>query len=134
MKIRGHEIALGFLLGTGFGFVVFALASVPSAYGEICDEPQQGQTSADKNCATYHIVFVMLWHVAKALKTYDSAINAFATVVIAVFTITLWVSTHRMWKASEGWPAPGSEDTELGVLMGPEVRHGASEVHARVQA
>ena len=24
------------------------------------------------------------------------------------------------------WPAPGSEDTELGVLMGPEVRHGAS--------
>ena len=32
------------------------------------------------------------------------------------------------------WPAPGSEDTELGVLMGPEVRHGASEVHARVQA
>jgi hypothetical protein len=32
------------------------------------------------------------------------------------------------------WPAPGSEDTELGVLMGPEVRHGASEVYAGVQA
>jgi hypothetical protein len=32
------------------------------------------------------------------------------------------------------WPAPGSEDTELGVLMGPEVRHGEAEVHARVQA
>ena len=34
----------------------------------------------------------------------------------------------------EEWPAPGSEDTGLGVLMGPEVRHGEAEVHARVQA
>jgi hypothetical protein len=32
------------------------------------------------------------------------------------------------------WPAPGSEDTELGVLMEPEVRHGEAEVYARVQA
>jgi hypothetical protein len=32
------------------------------------------------------------------------------------------------------WPAPGSEDTELGVLMEPEVRHGAAEVYAGVQA
>jgi hypothetical protein len=32
------------------------------------------------------------------------------------------------------WPAPGSEDTKLGVLMEREVRHGASEVYARVQA
>jgi hypothetical protein len=28
------------------------------------------------------------------------------------------------------WPAPGSEDTELGVLMELEVRHGEAEVHA----
>jgi hypothetical protein len=32
------------------------------------------------------------------------------------------------------WPAPGSEDTELGVLMELEVDHGETEVHARVQA
>jgi hypothetical protein len=32
------------------------------------------------------------------------------------------------------WPAPGFEDTKLGVLMEPEVRHGTSEVHAGVQA
>jgi hypothetical protein len=36
--------------------------------------------------------------------------------------------------AHELWPAPGSEDTKLGVLMEREVRHGASEVYARVQA
>ena len=33
-----------------------------------------------------------------------------------------------------GWPAPGSEDTELGVLMEPEVGHGEAEVYGRVQA
>jgi hypothetical protein len=34
----------------------------------------------------------------------------------------------------DGWPAPGSEDTELGVLMEPEVGHGEAEVYTRVQA
>jgi hypothetical protein len=29
----------------------------------------------------------------------------------------------------ECWPAPGSEDTELGVLMELEVRHGEAEVY-----
>jgi hypothetical protein len=37
-------------------------------------------------------------------------------------------------KKSEIWPAPGSEDTKLGVLMEREVRHGATEVYAGVQA
>jgi len=32
------------------------------------------------------------------------------------------------------WPAPGSKDTELGVLMGPEVDHGEADVYAGVQA
>ena len=32
------------------------------------------------------------------------------------------------------WPAPGSEDTELGVFMEPEVSHGETEVYPRVQA
>ena len=27
------------------------------------------------------------------------------------------------------WPAPGSADTELGVLMEPEVCHGETEVY-----
>ena len=32
------------------------------------------------------------------------------------------------------WPAPGSEDTELGVFMEPEVSDGKTKVHTRVQA
>jgi hypothetical protein len=39
---------------------------------------------------------------------------------------------HQCLTALEtaAWPAPGSEDTELGVLMELEVRHGEAEVHA----
>jgi hypothetical protein len=32
------------------------------------------------------------------------------------------------------WPAAGSEDTELGVMMEPEVCHGETKVYTRVQA
>jgi len=37
-------------------------------------------------------------------------------------------------KQTRNWPAPGSADTELGVLMEPEVSHGKAEVYTRVQA
>ena len=37
-------------------------------------------------------------------------------------------------KIAAYWPAPGSEDTELGVLMELEVGHGETEVHAGIQA
>ena len=37
-------------------------------------------------------------------------------------------------QVSVNWPAPGSADTEFGVLMEPEVSHGEAEVYTRVQA
>ncbi len=52
--------------------------------------------------------------------------------LIATLVIALAASSARYKKAR--WPAPGSEDTELGVLMGPEGGHGATAVYARVQA
>jgi hypothetical protein len=43
-------------------------------------------------------------------------------------------SRRKIAKKIANWPAPGSEDTELGVSMEPEVDHGEAEVHTRVQA
>ena len=37
-------------------------------------------------------------------------------------------------EGKDNWPAPGSADTELGVLLEPEVDHGEAEVYAGVQA
>jgi hypothetical protein len=46
------------------------------------------------------------------------------------------IATHysQIFEVEGLWPAPGSEDTELGVFMGPEVSHGATTVYTRVQA
>jgi hypothetical protein len=43
-----------------------------------------------------------------------------------------WRGIYYIFDTSNGkgyWPAPGSEDTELGVLMELEVRHGEAEVY-----
>jgi hypothetical protein len=53
-----------------------------------------------------------------------------------------WLERADYWKKQadsiqqlrQDWPAPGSEDTELGVLMELEVGHGETEVYPRVQA
>ncbi len=60
-------------------------------------------------------------------------------------SIVITVLTHRLGyrvltaanascTLTTRWPAPGSEDTELGVLMELEVGHGETEVYPRVQA
>jgi hypothetical protein len=41
---------------------------------------------------------------------------------------------HTLVRLATHWPAPGSEDTELGVLMELEVGHGETELYPRVQA
>ena len=45
-----------------------------------------------------------------------------------------WDSKTRWNNLWVDWPAPGSEDTELGVLMELEVGHGETEVYSGVQA
>ena len=51
-----------------------------------------------------------------------------------VLLVTRLDRLARSTRDLPNWPAPGSEDTELGVLMELEVGHGETEVYARVQA
>ena len=48
--------------------------------------------------------------------------------------VSIPVETGNAAAKAGTWPAPGSEDTELGVLVELEVDHGEAEVYARVQA
>ena len=41
---------------------------------------------------------------------------------------------HPAIEGFEVWPAPGSEDTELGVILEPEVVYGTQTLCTRVQA
>jgi hypothetical protein len=61
--------------------------------------------------------------------------NAIAIVRAALPVVPLTTSLlPKVIVAMPFWPAPGSEDTELGVFMGPEVSHGKTKVYAGVQA
>src|SRR5688572_27179218 len=75
----------------------FGWLSAP-IYGEICD---QADNATNKNCPTYHVFLVGLWHLGKWLNYYGPAVSAFAATVAAVLTWRLWVSTHRLWIATD---------------------------------
>ena len=45
-----------------------------------------------------------------------------------IFTPTLRIGS------TSNWPAPGSEDTELGVILEPEVVYGTQTLCTRIQA
>ena len=74
------------------------------------------------------------------------AVRATITKIVAGYSVgmVIWArgrSRHLVGKtavslseAEAVWPAPGSADTELGVLMEPEVGHGETDVYAGVQA
>src|ERR1700730_1768262 len=68
------------------------------------------------------VAYCPVSHYRDRLKVAGHAIYAAADTVAAFVHIC------------EVWPAPGSEDTELGVLMELEVGHGETEVYPRVQA
>jgi len=60
----------------------------------------------------------------------------FHTVVIEAGVTVTFKPTNSIYSFYRlaDWPAPGSEDTELGVFMELEVSHGKTTVYTRVQA
>jgi hypothetical protein len=44
------------------------------------------------------------------------------------------VASQHVGGALAVWPAPGSEDTELGVILEPEVVYGTQTLCTRIQA
>jgi hypothetical protein len=58
--------------------------------GDIC---YQDEYNHQKDCASYNIALVFLWQIIKAANDYGVAITALATIVIAIFTRTLWLAS-----------------------------------------
>jgi hypothetical protein len=55
-----------------------------------------------------------------------------ATKIEKVRTLAELKCKYAATRLYANWPAPGSEDTELGVSMEPEVDHGETEVYPGV--
>jgi hypothetical protein len=72
------------------------------------------------------------WFSAWLHKARGVNIREFKTVYIAPNVLLDTNFPERLTIGNHVWPAPGSEDTKLGVLMEREVRHGEAEVYAGV--
>ena len=73
-----------------------------------------------------------VWSLEKSAALLDSVVKGYP-----IGAFIFWATRDRLRSVRDlgnVWPAPGSEDTELGVLMELEVGHGETEVYARVQA
>jgi hypothetical protein len=73
------------LLVIGIAFLV-----IPP-YKQYCEN----QYASQYYCATYEVTTFL----GTFLDAHGAAINTLATIFIAAFTATLWVSTHLLWKA-----------------------------------
>jgi hypothetical protein len=66
--------------------------------GQICE---YNQATEHEECTTYSLVPFLLIQVGKPLNDYGVAITALATVAIGFFTLTLKLSTDKLWEAGE---------------------------------
>jgi hypothetical protein len=88
-------MAWGSSIGVLAGFLAVAFELVQ---GQICE---YNQADEHEECTTYSLVPFLLIQVGKPLNDYGVAITALATVAIGFFTLTLKLSTDKLWEAGE---------------------------------
>lgn len=90
---------VAYAVAVRYGFV--------DATGQICGPPDQ---HGHKQCGPYDTYLVWGWQIKEALNSNSGLISAISGVIVAVFTASLWLSTHLMWRASQS-QLRHSEDT-----------------------
>ena len=88
-------MAWGGTVGVLAGLIAVAFELVQ---GQICE---YNQATEHEECTTYSLVPFLLIQVGKTLNNYGVAITALATVAIGFFTLTLKLSTDKLWEAGE---------------------------------
>jgi hypothetical protein len=96
LKITARQIVAG--VGTGLLAGTLAAALELDVQGQICE---YNQATEHEDCTTYSLLPFLLIQVFNTLNYYGVAITALATVAIGVFTLTLKLSTDRLWVAGE---------------------------------
>ena len=96
LKTTAQKIVFGCALGLLAGLLVVALES--DFGGQICE---YDQATRSEYCTTYRFLPFLLIQLGKTLNDYGVAITALATVAIGAFTLTLKLSTDKLWKAAK---------------------------------
>jgi hypothetical protein len=97
MLTRGKKRVL--LASGALAVLVLALLSIatPANYS-ICYENEYTNT---EKCTPYQIGPFIALEILKFFTTYNGAITAIATGIIAYFTWTLWLSTRKQWRLTQ---------------------------------
>jgi hypothetical protein len=66
--------------------------------GQICE---YNQATKHEDCTVYSLFPFLLIQISKTLNDYGVAITALATVFIGIFTLTLKLSTDKLWKTAK---------------------------------
>ena len=85
--IKSHRLRTAIFVALSILAIFVAVSIIFHLTSEICGKDEY---SGQKNCATYNVVLVALWHIVKAMNDFGIAITAIATVAVAAFTLTLW--------------------------------------------
>jgi hypothetical protein len=91
-------MAFGCSVGVLAGLLAVAYELDFQGQGQICE---YNQATKHEDCTTYSFLPFLFIKVAKTLNDYGVAITALATVAIGVFTLTLKLSTDKLWKAAK---------------------------------
>ena len=82
-----------------------AVERTSSPFFQACINEQgdhKAQHAAEENPATFGTVVTAYVRCSgRFIDRHDASITALATIIIAAFTFTLWVSNEKMWSATE---------------------------------
>ncbi len=78
-------------LFVGVVLIVVERAVLYPQYEQVCTTTKQ---TGHHHCATYHVALIPLIEIGDFVENHDGAIVAIGTIVIAVFTYTLWWTTR----------------------------------------
>lgn len=72
------------------GVVLAAILALLALYGPAGEVCAKNEYTGVKECTPHNIVYVALWVTNRTLNDLSGVLTALATIVIAIFTITLW--------------------------------------------
>ncbi|PBC22094.1 hypothetical protein CK226_15750 [Mesorhizobium sp. WSM4311] len=87
------------LIAAPFLFLVVLLVAAWTSGSQeiICKQTKGGE----EHCAPYNLAAYYLVEIKETIDENDGLITTLATIVIAAFTCTLWLSTRNLWLAGE---------------------------------
>jgi hypothetical protein len=93
--------------------LVLAVAFLTLANEYPSEQTCEIDISGHKNCATYHGILAVLWHIHKALDSWGTAVTTLATIAVAAFAAVLWRSTDKLWGTTRGLLEDAQESTRI---------------------